>query len=54
VDVIVIDAPQATPPGARVVYPDRKRLPKDLRRRLEESAKPPKQPGLLSRLMGRG
>jgi hypothetical protein len=54
VDVIVIDAPQATPPGARVVYPDRKRLPKDLRHRLEESAKPPKQPGLLSRLMGRG
>ena len=53
-DVIVPEAPAADPPGARVIPPDRKRLPPDLRRRLEEAAKPPKQPGLVSRLFKRG
>ena len=54
VDVIVPEAPQATPPGAVVIVPDRKRIPKDVRHRLEEATKPPKQPGLLTRLLGRG
>ncbi|MGI9254209.1 MAG: hypothetical protein ACR2J8_10710 [Thermomicrobiales bacterium] len=53
VDVIVPEAPEATPPGAVVIVPDRKRMPKDLRHRLDEAAKPPKPPGLLSRLLGR-
>ena len=53
-DVITPEAPEADPPGARVLMPDRKRLDPALRRRLEEAAKPPKQPGLVARLLGRG
>ena len=53
-DVVVPEAPEADPPGARVLVPDRKRLDPALRRRLEEAAKPPKQPGLVARLLGRG
>ena len=52
-DVVVPEAPEADPPGARVLVPDRKRLDPALRRRLEEAAKPPKQPGLVARLLGR-
>jgi hypothetical protein len=40
------------PPGSPVVVADRKRLPKELRKRLEEAAKPPKKPGLVARLLG--
>lgn len=39
-------------PGAQVVIADRSRLPKDLRKRLEDAAKPPKKPGLVARLLG--
>jgi hypothetical protein len=39
-------------PGSPVVVADRKRLPKELRKRLEEAAKPPKKPGLVARLLG--
>jgi hypothetical protein len=53
-DVVVPEAPEADPPGARVVLPDRKRLPRELRQRLEEAAKPPKKPGLVARLLKRG
>jgi hypothetical protein len=52
-DVITLEAPEADPPGARLVAPDRRRLDPALRRRLEEAAKPPKRPGLLARLAGR-
>ena len=52
-DVITPEAPEADPPGARVLTPDRKRLDPALRRRLEEAAKPPKQPGLAAHLFGR-
>ena len=52
-DVITPEAPQADPPGSRLLVPDRKRLEPTLRRRLEEAAKPPKQPGLVARLLGR-
>jgi hypothetical protein len=41
------------PPGMRLIAPDRKRLDRDLRRRLEEASRPPKQPGLIARLFGR-
>ena len=54
IDAIVPEAPEADPPGARLVAPDRKRLDPALRKRLEEAAKPPKQPGLLARLRKRG
>lgn len=37
-------------PATPVFVADRKRLPKDLRHRLEEAAKPPKEPGRLARL----
>jgi hypothetical protein len=40
------------PPGTPVVIADRKRLPNELRKRLEEAAKPPKKPGLVARLRG--
>ena len=53
IDVIVPEAPAADPPGAQVLLPDRRRLDPALRRRLEEAAKPPKQPGLGARLFGR-
>ena len=53
-DVITPEAPEADPPGARVIAPNRKRLDRELRRRLEEAAKPPKKPGLAARLLGRG
>jgi hypothetical protein len=36
-----------------VIGPDKKRMPKELRARITEAAKPPKQPGLLARLFGR-
>ena len=52
-DVITPEAPEADPPGSRVLLPNRKRLDPALRRRLEEAAKPPKQPGLAARLFGR-
>ncbi|MFM9105399.1 MAG: hypothetical protein ACKOWF_01715 [Chloroflexota bacterium] len=53
VDVVVPGAPAALPPGANVILPDARRLPKETRRRLEAAARPPKPPGLLSRLLGR-
>ena len=53
-DVITLEAPESDPPGATVVPGDRGRLDKALRRRLEEAAKPPKQPGLVARIFGRG
>ena len=52
-DVITPEAPAADPPGAVVRVADRKRLDAELRRRLEEAAKPPKKPGLVARLLGR-
>ena len=53
-DVVVPGVPASEPPGLRLVVPDRKRLERDLRRRLEAAARPPKEPGLLARLLGRG
>lgn len=53
-DVVVPEAPEADPPGAVVIGPDRKRVPAPLRQRLEEAAKPPKKPTLASRLLRRG
>ncbi len=52
-DVFVPEAPQADPPGARVITPDRDRIPQELRLRLEEAAKPPKKPGLFDKLFRR-
>lgn len=53
IDVVTPEAPEADPPGAQLILPNRKRLDPALRRRLEEAAKPPKQPGLAARLFGR-
>ncbi|MGH2618703.1 MAG: hypothetical protein ACRDJC_26035, partial [Thermomicrobiales bacterium] len=53
-DVVVPGVPESAPPGLRLVVPDRKRLDRDLRKRLEEAARPPREPGLLARLFGRG
>jgi hypothetical protein len=53
-DVVVPGVPASEPPGLRLVTPDRKRLERDLRRRLEAAARPPKEPGFLARMLGRG
>ena len=53
-DIVTLDAPESDPPGAVVVTGDRRRLDKALRKRLEEAAKPPTQPGVVARLFGRG
>jgi predicted NBD/HSP70 family sugar kinase len=52
-DVIVPGVPESEPPDLRLIAPDRKRLDRDLRRRLEEASRPPSEPGLLARLFGR-
>ena len=52
IDVVVPDAPEANPPGARVFAPDRKQLDPALRRRLEQAVRANKPPGLLARLIG--
>lgn len=54
VDVVVPDVPESAPPGLRLVVPDRKGLDRELRRRLEAAARPPKEPGMLARLLRRG
>jgi len=41
-------------PGAAVIRPDRKRLDRDVAQRITEFQKPPKNPGLLQRMLGRG
>jgi hypothetical protein len=53
-DVFVPGVSESEPPGMRVAVPDRKRLERGLRQRLEAASRPPKQPGLLARLLGRG
>jgi hypothetical protein len=54
VDVVVPGVPESEPPGLRLIVPDRGRLDRDLRKRLEAAARPPREPGLLARLFGRG
>ncbi|MGH2530696.1 MAG: hypothetical protein ACRDJW_00190 [Thermomicrobiales bacterium] len=54
VDVVVPEEPASIPPGGQVVLADKKRLDPALRQRLEAAAKPPKKPGLVARLLGRG
>lgn len=39
--------------GGTVILGDRKRVPKDERKRIDEASKPPKKPGLLGRMVGR-
>ena len=53
-DAVLPDATGGLVPGARVVGPDPKRLDRALRQRLVEAAKPPRKPGVLARLLGRG
>ena len=51
-DVVTPDG-EPLVPGGQVIVADRRALDKDLLRRLTEAAKPPKKPGLWSRLAGR-
>lgn len=53
IDVVTPEAPQSDPPATQLVLPSRARLDPALRRRLEEAAQPPKQPGFVARLLGR-
>jgi hypothetical protein len=53
-DVVVPGVSASEPPGLRLIAPDRKRLDRDLRRRLEAASRPPREPGFLARLLGRG
>ena len=41
-------------PGATVIRPDRKRLDRDIAERIAAYQKPPKKPGLIQRMIGRG
>jgi hypothetical protein len=52
--VIIPEAPESVPAGGRLMLYDRKRIDPDLRKRIELAAKPPKEPGKLARLLGRG
>jgi hypothetical protein len=54
VDVVVPGVAASEPPGLRPIVPDRKRLDREFRKRLEDAARPPKEPGLFARLLGRG
>ncbi|MBA3450712.1 MAG: hypothetical protein H0T18_05815 [Chloroflexia bacterium] len=53
-DAVAPGVAESYPPGLRLVAPDRKRLDRALRQRLEEASRPPREPGLLARMMGRG
>jgi hypothetical protein len=50
IDAISIDTPEAWPSGANVVFADKRRIKPELKKRLEQATKPPKKPGLISRL----
>jgi hypothetical protein len=50
IDVVSPNAPESWPPGASIVVADKRRIDSELRARLEQAAKPPKKPGLFSRL----
>lgn len=52
-DAVTPEAAADHPPGTSLVMPDRKRLDRELRARLEEATKPPKKSGVLARLMGK-
>lgn len=52
IDAIEPSMPETMPPGAIVMEPSSRNLPKELRMRLELAAKPPKKPGLMARLRG--
>lgn len=54
IDVVGDDGDAPGIPTARVVLADKRRLDKALRARIEQAAKPPKKPGLWSRLTHRG
>lgn len=53
-DVVVPGVPASAPPGLRLIAPDRKRLERDVRQRLEAASRPPKQPGFFARHFARG
>lgn len=56
-DVVLPEAPAMQPPGIQIVFLQDKQIDPELRKRLEEAAKPPKpakKPGLFARLLGRG
>jgi hypothetical protein len=53
-DVVTPDGEALGISGARVISADRRRLDKELRKRLELAAKPPKNPGFWSRLRPKG
>ncbi len=53
IDAIAPDRPAVLPRGSRLLQADPNRLDRDLRKRLQTALKPEKQPGLVSRLLGR-
>ncbi len=54
VNVLIADDPASWPPGSEVVLVDRKHLSSERRERIATAMRPPKQPGRLARLFGRG
>jgi hypothetical protein len=49
IDAISMDAPEVWPPGANVMFANKRRIEPDLRKRLEQATRLPKKPGLISR-----
>jgi hypothetical protein len=52
--VVLVDEPASVPIGGSLIAYDRKRVDPELRKRIELAARPPKTPGRLARLLGKG
>lgn len=52
--VVLADEPASVPIGGSLIAYDKKRIDPELRQRIEIAAKPPKTPGRLARLLGKG
>jgi hypothetical protein len=52
--VVVPDEPASVPPGGQLVTHDKKRIDPELKKRIEIAATPPRTPGRLARLLGKG
>jgi hypothetical protein len=52
--VVLPDEPGSVPPGGQLVTYDKKRIDPELKKRIDLAAIPPRTPGRLARLLGKG
>jgi hypothetical protein len=52
--VVLPDEPGSVPPGGQLVTYDKKRIDPELKKRIDLAASPPRTPGRLARLLGKG